>query len=166
MPSTELCPCGSAAVYLRCCGQYHEGAPAPTALALMRSRYVAYVRKNIDYIFATSDPVARKNVDRAGTLAWAEACTWTGLTILSTEDGDVGDKEGLVEFVATFEMNGKPQELHELSRFRNLNGRWYYIDAVPKRGSTVRLSEPKPERNAPCACGSGKKYKRCHGVAA
>src|ERR1017187_10139215 len=24
---------------------------------------------------------------------------------------------------------------------------------------------PKPSRNAPCACGSGKKYKRCHGLA-
>lgn len=24
---------------------------------------------------------------------------------------------------------------------------------------------PKPERNAPCPCGSGQKYKHCHGVA-
>ena len=28
---------------------------------------------------------------------------------------------------------------------------------------TVRRDEPKVGRNDPCPCGSGKKYKRCHG---
>ncbi len=36
-------------------------------------------------------------------------------------------------------------------------------DATPK---TVRRDEPKVGRNAPCPCGSGKKYKKCHGAAA
>ena len=31
---------------------------------------------------------------------------------------------------------------------------------------TVRREEPKVGRNAPCPCGSGKKYKKCHGAAA
>jgi hypothetical protein len=31
---------------------------------------------------------------------------------------------------------------------------------------TVRREEPKVGRNDPCPCGSGKKYKKCHGVAA
>jgi preprotein translocase subunit SecA len=31
---------------------------------------------------------------------------------------------------------------------------------------TVRRDEPKVGRNDPCPCGSGKKYKKCHGVAA
>jgi len=26
-----------------------------------------------------------------------------------------------------------------------------------------RLAEPKTGRNDPCPCGSGKKYKKCHG---
>jgi uncharacterized protein YecA (UPF0149 family) len=30
----------------------------------------------------------------------------------------------------------------------------------------VRRDEPKVGRNDPCPCGSGKKYKRCHGLAA
>jgi len=34
-------------------------------------------------------------------------------------------------------------------------------DAVPK---TVRRDEPKVGRNDPCPCGSGKKYKKCHGA--
>jgi preprotein translocase subunit SecA len=36
-------------------------------------------------------------------------------------------------------------------------------DAVVK---TVRREEPKVGRNDPCPCGSGKKYKKCHGAAA
>jgi preprotein translocase subunit SecA len=28
---------------------------------------------------------------------------------------------------------------------------------------TVRRDEPKVGRNDPCPCGSGKKYKKCHG---
>ena len=31
---------------------------------------------------------------------------------------------------------------------------------------TVRREEPKVGRNEPCPCGSGKKYKKCHGAAA
>ncbi len=30
--------------------------------------------------------------------------------------------------------------------------------------STIRLEMPKVGRNAPCPCGSGKKYKKCHGA--
>jgi preprotein translocase subunit SecA len=29
---------------------------------------------------------------------------------------------------------------------------------------TVHRSEPKVGRNDPCPCGSGKKYKKCHGA--
>jgi preprotein translocase subunit SecA len=31
---------------------------------------------------------------------------------------------------------------------------------------TVRNDGPKVGRNDPCPCGSGKKYKKCHGAAA
>jgi preprotein translocase subunit SecA len=31
---------------------------------------------------------------------------------------------------------------------------------------TIRRDEPKVGRNDPCPCGSGKKYKKCHGTAA
>ncbi len=34
------------------------------------------------------------------------------------------------------------------------------------RPATVRRSQPKVGRNDPCPCGSGKKYKRCHGAPA
>jgi preprotein translocase subunit SecA len=31
---------------------------------------------------------------------------------------------------------------------------------------TIRRDDPKVGRNDACPCGSGKKYKRCHGTAA
>ena len=36
------CPCGLGDDYESCCGRFHAGAPAPTAEALMRSRYSAF----------------------------------------------------------------------------------------------------------------------------
>jgi hypothetical protein len=35
---------------------------------------------------------------------------------------------------------------------------------IPQKVETVRRSEPKVGRNDPCPCGSGKKYKKCHGT--
>ena len=37
------------------------------------------------------------------------------------------------------------------------------LPPVP-RPATVKREEPKVGRNDPCPCGSGKKYKKCHGV--
>jgi SEC-C motif len=35
---------------------------------------------------------------------------------------------------------------------------------IPQKVETVRRTEPKVGRNDPCPCGSGKKYKKCHGA--
>jgi uncharacterized protein YecA (UPF0149 family) len=35
----------------------------------------------------------------------------------------------------------------------------------PAKPTTVRRGQPKVGRNDPCPCGSGKKYKKCCGVA-
>jgi preprotein translocase subunit SecA len=32
------------------------------------------------------------------------------------------------------------------------------------RGVTIKRNSPKVGRNEPCPCGSGKKFKRCHGA--
>ncbi|MDR2012629.1 MAG: preprotein translocase subunit SecA [Rhodanobacter sp.] len=37
------------------------------------------------------------------------------------------------------------------------------LPALPVRPGTVHRREPKVGRNDPCPCGSGKKYKQCHG---
>jgi preprotein translocase subunit SecA len=37
--------------------------------------------------------------------------------------------------------------------------------AGPQKVETVRRDAEKVGRNDPCPCGSGKKYKKCHGLA-
>ena len=72
----EPCPCGGA-LYAQCCGPLHQGVPAPTAEALMRSRYSAYVRGDVDYLIASWHPSTRP--DRA-TLQ-QPGPTWLGLDV-------------------------------------------------------------------------------------
>src|SRR5437867_3549203 len=47
--SSMKCPCHSGKKYSECCEPYHQGLPAPTPLALMRSRYAAYALQNAEY---------------------------------------------------------------------------------------------------------------------
>jgi preprotein translocase subunit SecA len=39
-------------------------------------------------------------------------------------------------------------------------------EAAAQKPQTVQRQEPKVGRNDPCPCGSGKKYKKCHGMQA
>jgi len=50
----SLCPCGSKIKYKKCCGKYHKGLVAKTALELMKSRYTAFAIGEINYIIKTS----------------------------------------------------------------------------------------------------------------
>jgi preprotein translocase subunit SecA len=55
------------------------------------------------------------------------------------------------------------------SRSDNLQYSAPTLDATePEKGATggAAVSGGEPGRNAPCPCGSGKKYKRCHGAPA
>ena len=162
MPS---CPCGSGHPYSRCCGRFIGGAETPpTAEALMRSRYSAYVGNAIDYLGDTLDPDHRDDWDRDATRRWSEGAEWLGLEIVSTDAGQPGDDQGWVEFVATFKEDDKVQRHHERSRFGWRDGRWYYVDGVVPKPQTKRHQGPKVGRNDPCPCGSGKKYKKCCGA--
>lgn len=158
----DTCPCGSGRDLADCCGPYLSGEkPAPTAEALMRSRYAAFATGNIDYLEGTLLPETRGDFDRASVTEWAASSEWTGLQVKSTEGGQPGDTEGWVEFVANFKMNGKPLIHHESSRFAHQDGRWWYVDGI--MGTRPRTAA-KIGRNDPCPCGSGKKYKKCHGA--
>lgn len=139
-------------------------AAAPTAEALMRSRYSAYVEHAVDYLGDTLHPEHSSDWDREATRRWAESAEWLGLEILSTEAGQSGDSEGWVEFVARFNEGGKLQQHHERSRFRVHEGRWYYVDGELPKPQTQRHEGPRVGRNDPCPCGSGKKYKKCCGA--
>ena len=86
--TAEECPCGTGRDYEECCGRYLGGEAWPeTAEALMRARYTAYARANVDFIEKSTHPKARGEFDRAGTLQWAAGSDWTGLEILEVEGG-------------------------------------------------------------------------------
>lgn len=164
--ASDPCPCGSGAAFAACCGVFlaGEGAPpAPTAEQLMRSRYSAYVTGAIDYIVATHDEATRDQVDVEASAAWSRETMWQGLEILATEAGGQGDQTGVVEFIARGITRGQPFAQRERSRFRKLDGRWYYVDGAVKAAPARKAKAPGP--NEPCHCGSGKKFKRCHGAA-
>lgn len=155
------CPCGSGEPFDGCCGPVLDGAPAQTAAALMRSRYTAYVRGAIDYLIETHDASTRGEVDRAAITAWSRQTEWLGLDVLETVRGEPGDDEGIVEFVARGRSSGAPFVHRERSQFRRRDGRWFYVAGTELR--QPRRVTTEIARNDPCPCGSGMKYKRCHG---
>ena len=126
----------------------------------MRSRYTAFVEKNVEYLLATWDPAhrpARLELDKDRT-------DWLGLTVLRTERGGESDDEGRVEFVARFRLHGQEQALRENSRFRRTAAGWIYIDGdIGDRPTAAATALPRIGRNDPCPCGSGQKWKRCCG---
>jgi SEC-C motif domain protein len=134
---SPLCPCGSTALYTDCCEPYlNRKAAAPTAEALMRSRYTAYSEGNVDYLIATLHPKSRHKSDRSSLLQSVQSTRWVGLTIVTTQQGQVKDKRGVVEFVALYQPTqiqdlqsiGMVNQLHERSRFIQEKGQWFYVD--------------------------------------
>ncbi|MCB0324393.1 MAG: YchJ family protein [Bdellovibrionales bacterium] len=122
------CPCGSGGGYESCCRPYHAGERhAPTAEALMRSRYSAYALGEIDYLGRTLSLLQRKTFDRRMAREWSKQAEWLGLEIVSANGGE-GDKAGRVEFIARFRQGGEEHTHHEISRFEHVQGRWLYVD--------------------------------------
>jgi SEC-C motif-containing protein len=122
--ATKACPCGSAKPFDACCGPCLDGArAAPTAEALMRSRYVAYALGREDYLLATWHASTRP---AALGLDAQPAMRWIGLDIKRHEA--LGDARAVVEFVARHRVGGRARRLHETSRFVFETGRWFYVD--------------------------------------
>jgi SEC-C motif-containing protein len=159
----KMCPCGSDRAYSECCKPYITGkSKAPTAEALMRSRYCAYAEHEIDYIINTCVHREKDDIDYKSTRDWSERSTWLGLKIISTEKGGPADAEGTVEFEASYEQNGLKDIHYENAKFKKQNDEWLYDEGRVTPRTVVR-SAPKTGRNEPCPCGSGKKYKHCCG---
>ncbi len=89
----------------------------------MRSRYTAYTEHNEAYILGTWDPQTRP-----ASLELDPERRWLGLNVRDTEAGGREDTTGVVEFVARARLHGQGMRLHERSRFRRIDGHWYYID--------------------------------------
>lgn len=125
----DMCACGNGEPYSACCEPFHACRKiAPTAVALMRSRYSAFVYGKIDYLVETTLPASRTGDLEAHCRATCESIRWIGLEIVGTSQGGPSDKFGKVEFKASYRSEGRIKVLHEHSRFRRKGGKWYYVD--------------------------------------
>ncbi|MEP4077024.1 YchJ family protein [Haloferula sp.] len=125
----SLCPCKSRMKYGVCCMPFHHRKAKPsTAEQLMRSRYSAYFFRLVDYLVETTHPDTRKPGLRKELTKMVPQVNWANLEVVATAKGEKEDKTGKVEFVANFFVNGEPEELHEVSRFKRYKGDWKYLD--------------------------------------
>jgi len=130
-PEKEKCPCQSNKSYVDCCGRYHKaGKNAPTAEALMRSRYSAYALGNASYLYKTWHPSTRPTLQSLKKLG---PQTLIGLKIISTNAGNANDNKGIVVFISSRyspSLMGEIEQHKEKSLFTKLNKKWVYIDAI------------------------------------
>jgi SEC-C motif domain protein len=158
----EKCPCNSNKYYSDCCYPFlEEEQQADTSEKLMRSRYTAHVKNKIDYIVNTYHPDSRKNTKRSTIEQWASKTSWKGLEIINVSAGGKNAQMGRVEFKAHYKIDNKLKFHHEDSLFQKLDGQWYYVDGITPKTQPKRSF--KTGRNAPCHCGSNKKFKKCCG---
>jgi len=127
-----MCLCGLTLEFQDCCEPLlQQKITATHAESLMRSRYVAFILKNFDYLILTHDPQTRQSFDLKTNVEWANTVKFTGLEIIHSEE--VGNK-GLVEFKAHFQDHSTQVNHvhHEISKFRKQSGLWYFREGKIK----------------------------------
>jgi len=161
--NNELCPCGSGAAFAECCEPIIKGTrESETAEELMRARYSAFVTHAIDFVVASTHSRTRKEIDLDFIREWSETSTWQALQILETRQ--VNANKAFVSFEARFANPAGEDQIHrEKSLFERENEEWKFVTGDELKNPTVRYEIPPPGRNDPCPCGSGRKYKKCHG---
>lgn len=143
------CYCDSKKEFSLCCEPFVSGAQQPSsAEELMRSRYSAFVLGESAYLLKTTTKENRHDEDEKLIKEFAQSVIWLGLDVVEV-------KMQSVEFKAYYKDALGVQVLHEKSNFIKEDGMWLYKDGL--------LLNSKIERNDPCPCKSGKKYKKCCG---
>ncbi|MFB9788073.1 YchJ family protein [Microbacterium testaceum] len=113
------CPCGRAP-FGECCGPILDGATAPSAERLMRSRYTAFSVGDAVHLARSWHPRTRPD-----DITVDDGTEWTGLVIEdASEDGDAAT----VAFRAAWRHGRERGEVRERSRFSRRGGRWVYVD--------------------------------------
>ncbi|KQR93603.1 preprotein translocase subunit SecA [Chryseobacterium sp. Leaf180] len=117
------CPCCSGKSYEDCCQPFHLREKFPqTAESLMRSRFSAFALPNGAYLMETTLPEKRKFHDQDELQNWGESNSWKRLEIIKKP------AENMVQFKAYYtDENGVAQIHHELSLFKKVDKRWFYV---------------------------------------
>ena len=138
---TDNCLCCSGKLYGECCERFILGKCLPDVpLELMRSRYTAYVLKDIDYIGNTASGKALKAMDKEAIVRERFACyQWTKLEIIDVSEVTSNSVTGIVEFKAHYIQNGTTScVLHERSNFQRIGSKWFYVSGVQKNTYNLR----------------------------
>jgi len=95
----------------------------------MRSRYTAYALGNYgEYLLATWLPETSKGLTAASLSE--KSLEWVKLEVLNCHQKGDG---GSVEFKAYYKTDdGELSIFHEMSSFRRINRRWYYVEGDVK----------------------------------
>lgn len=146
------CPCG-VGHYETCCQPLHLGqAVATTAQQLMRSRYSAFAKHEIDYLVKTTALGQQHVLDVKAISDWSKANQWLKLDIVQAQE-KLDKIHAQVEFKAHYVAQDQPRQIHhEVSHFVQQNGQWYFLDPTTEQHITMKQA---------CICGSGKKFKQC-----
>lgn len=159
---SSTCPCGLPASIEDCCGRFLSREHHPrTAVELMRSRYTAFVVGDIPYLTETASGPAAE-VREEDLASWAQQREWLDLEVLETHAGGPADDQGVVVFRARFK-DPNVQVHEERSSFIKRDGRWYFTKGEWNHANQPATTARTQSRNDPCACGSGRKFKKCCG---
>ena len=127
--SKRKCPCGSNKNYNDCCGRFISGNEVPNSPEqLMRSRYTAYTKANINYIKQTMHGKALENFNAKEAKVWAKQANWLGLEIIKASVTVLN--KGFVEFIAKYYYDKQVRQIHENSEFHLIDDRWYYVSGT------------------------------------
>jgi SEC-C motif domain protein len=143
------CYCGSSKSFNICCQPYHINHNAPTAEALMRSRFSAFATADVNHILTTQVKELSDGVDPLSLKAELSGQKWVNLQITHSSEKSVA-------FIASMLYNGILYTMQEHSQFIYNDGQWLYEKALEHSSN-----EREVKRNEPCPCGSSKKYKQC-----
>ena len=102
---------------------------ALTPDSLMRARYSAFAKRNIEFLIESHDEQTRQQVNAQELAEWAANAKFLSLQVLNTSEN--GPK-GIVEFVAEIEEASNAYRHHEISVFRKKQGLWYYREGKVK----------------------------------
>lgn len=129
--ASAACVCDSGATFGTCCEPVLDGAPAGSAVALMRSRFSAFALGDAAHLLRSWHPATRPE-----TLDLDNDVTWDRLAITGSDGGQPGDARGTVTFQAHWRdhRTGTRGALAETSRFRLVGDRWCYLDGAVTEG--------------------------------
>jgi len=145
------CFCGLNKSFEECCGAVISGKKiALNPEELMRSRYSAYAVADGSYLVKSATKEHRYEDDVLLIEEFCKNVKWLKLEVLDAKENEF---DGIVEFKAYYLENSEIVLLHERSDFIKSDGIWEY-----DKGTFINS---KIERNEPCPCGSGVKYKKC-----